>query len=358
MASKLTPAQRAEQFYEASEKKLEWHSGKWFRDGKEIHDIKRYLVKIPQLRIASVDDLQKIIDYYIVAYGKEDLWPELPIIGEAWKRIAEGKVGKMAFPLNEKQLTIIKIMLEAKEERMFIATGRGGTGKSTFLNIIRQIYDNDYSACPLSEMSGYNLTEALKHRLVASDELSADDLDSRALKTIISRQPVQLNGKFERPVQIIAQSALFFCCNRPPRIDVDDTGILRRIVYYEMDTPIANPDPSLNKKEYTHDELVDFVCHALLTDTENWYEKFKKETRTYIRSTNSVWLNRQASTYQLYKEACAAWGLRAYSKPRWEKVLKIFEEWDAEDIAAGIKKEIQRDAAGFVTVNDDDELPF
>ena len=345
-------AQRVERFYDSLKNKIEWHSGKWFIKGEEIRDIKRYLVKVPSLQLSGADDLQKVIDYYIIRYGQEDLWPEMPIIQEAKDRIGNGTVGPMAFPLSEKQLIIIRVLLEAKEERMFIATGRGGTGKSTYLNIIRQIYGNDFSACPLSEMSGYNLTEALKHRLVASDELSADDLDSRALKTIISRQPVQLNGKYERPIQIIAQSALFFCCNRPPRVEVDDTGILRRIVYFEMDKVIENPDPRKAKQHYTHDELVDFVAHAYMTDITNWFDKFRKETRQYIRSNNSVYIHRACRTYPDYRDACRDTGLRAYSLPRWEKIRDIFAEWADEDL------KYDEGGKGFVTIEDDDELPF
>ena len=353
--SKPTVAQRVEAFWlNQKEPKLEWHSGKWFIGGKEVKDIKRHLVQIPQLQIGNADDLQKIIDYYIILYGKEDLWPPLPIIAEAQERIRSGNVGKMAFPLTEKQLIIIRVLLEAKEERMFIATGKGGTGKSTYLNIIRQIFDNDFSACPLSEMSGYNLTEALKHRLIASDELSADDLDSRALKTIISRQPVQLNGKFERPIQVIAQSSMFFCCNRCPRVDVDDTGILRRIVYFEMDSVIKNPDPEKQKHIYTHDELVDFVCWALVTDITDWYEKFKDETRKYIKSNNSVWIFRSAATYADYKERCRDTGLRPYSMPRWEKIKDIFNEWNEEEV-----KKIEYHPQGtFDPVLDGEELPW
>lgn len=340
---KPSVASRVDTWHDSMRSALEWHSGKWFKDGKEIKDIKRYMVKIPMLQIANADDLQKLIDYYIVRYGEEDLWPPLPIIAEAKRRIQEGTVGEMAFPLTEKQLLIIRILLDAEDERMFIATGKGGTGKSTFLNIIRQIYENDFSACPLSEMSGYNLTEALKHRLVASDELSADDLDSRALKTIISRQPVQLNGKYERPVQIIAQSALFYCCNRPPRIEVDDTGILRRIVYFEMDSVIKNPDPEKQKHVYTHDELVDIVAHAYMLDKTNWFDKFKDETRKYIKSTNSVWIHRSAVTYADYRERCRDSGLKPYSLPRWEKIKEIFNEWEDES---------------WTILDPDDELPF
>lgn len=341
--TRASVASRVEAWHDHMQTKIEWHSGKWFIGGNEIRDIKRYMVRIPELQITNADDLQNLIDYYIVRYGEEDMWPPLPIIQEAKDRIEYGTLKEMAFPLTEKQLLIIRVLLDGDEERMFIATGRGGTGKSTFLNIIRQIFDNDFSACPLSEMTGYNLTEALKHRIVASDELSADDLDSRALKTIISRQPVQLNGKYEKPVQIVAQSALFYCCNRPPRIEVDDTGILRRIVYYEMDTVINNPDPEKQKHKYTHDELVDIVAHAYLIDKTNWFDKFKDETRKYIKETNSVWIHRSAHNYRQYREMCSDSGLRPYSLPRWEKIKEIFQKWDNEN---------------WTKLEDDDELPF
>ena len=359
---KTSVSERIERWHAGQKNPVEWHNGKWFliKDGRpeELRDIKRYLSSIPMLQISNADDLQKLIDWYIIKYGDMNGWPPLPIIDDAKKRIEAGEVKPMAFPLNRKQLIIIRVMLEAKEERMFITTGVGGSGKSTFLNIIRQIYGNDVSACPLSDMSGYNLSEALKHRLIASDELSSDDLDSRALKTIISRQPIQINGKFERPIQITAQSALFYCCNNPPRVDVDDTGILRRIVYYEMNEKIKSPDFTKRSQVYTYDELVDIVAHAFMTDITDWFEEFKAETRKYITINNSVYICRKCATYAYYRDECRYRGLKAYSMPRWEKIKNQFDEWEEERILEAIKKDRSEGWETITDYIDSDILPF
>jgi len=296
-------------------------SGKWFTKQSEIKDINKYFARIGTFE--SPKQVKDAVEMFVLLYGEDGEWLEMPIVTDAKK---QEKLYPLAFPLTKEQLMIIRIMIEGKEEAMFICTGIGGSGKSTFLNIIRQIYSEDCSAVTLDCLSGFNLAEAVKHRLIASDELASGDLDNGALKTIISKQPIQVNGKFQIPCQIKAQSALFFCCNNPPRVDIDDSGLLRRIYYYSRNEKIKNPDLSLKSKHYTPMELQNIVAHALRTDITNWRKTFENDTREYLSKWNSVRIS-GADDYATYISDCKGKGLKAYSEPRWQNILKLFKEW-------------------------------
>ena len=175
----------------------------------------------------------------------------------------------------------------------------GGSGKSTFLNIIRQLFDNDVSSTPLGDLGQpFILAEALKHRLIASDELGKGEVDLPIIKTIVSKQKIQVNEKFGATYTTQAQSALFFCCNKAPKLDIADTGILRRIVYYSRNSKIKNPNPNFKSQKYSHDDLIDFVLYAYDVgefiykdeDINKWKEWFSTETNVYLCGSNNVGL--------------------------------------------------------------------
>lgn len=265
-------------------KNTKFISGKYFwNNDEEIEDIDGEIVRQAKTgnrnyRVKS-DDI-KDIKTELKAYGEpKGTWPELKIARLA--KAAKGSLKELPFPLDEKQLQIINILLfHPNEEVFFITTGIGGSGKSTFLNIITQLFDNDTANCSLSDLANqFNVAEAIKHRLICSDELSADDLDLPILKTLASKQYINANGKHQTAYTAKTQSALFFCCNEVPRIDSKDSGILRRIVYYARNTKIENPDMELKSKEYTDDELLTIARHALLVENPEWRKMFDEETR-------------------------------------------------------------------------------
>ena len=355
--AKYTAAQKARDInvgFCDGEEQLEFISGKWFRRkictswGEEIPNIKRLLLEMYPHCFDDLNDVEKTLDCYIAMYGEARQWYDPPRIAAAkWCNEHYMPPKEMQFPLNEQQLKIINLLITGQEEVMFIVTGCGGSGKSTFLNIIKQIFSGDVSACPLSELSGFNLAEALSRRLIASDEISADDLDNKSLKMIISKQELQVNPKYGKPYQVKAQSGLFYCCNIPPRIDLADTGLLRRIIYYEMDTPIENPDLGLRQKEWGDIAITDIIQHALKVDMTDWRKDFMEQTHYYLLKNNSVYILRKFNTYSDYVIQCSKKGLKAYSEPNWQTIKDLIKEW---------KMEGERHV--FTPLMPDEELPF
>lgn len=304
---------------------LRFISGKWFNDGIEIKNPQRFFMQ-NDYSLSSADEVRRTMDVFVMLHGEDGDWLELPIIEDARKK---EKLEPMCFPLTKEQLIIInRLLVGGDEEVMFICTGIGGSGKSTFLNIVKRIFDNDVGACTLSDLSGFQLAEAIKHRLIASDELNADELDNGALKTLVSRQSVQANPKNQTPYQVKTQSALFFCCNQPPKVDLSDTGLLRRIVYYKMDKKIENPDTTLQKRDWSYDDLVNIVAHALRVDIKDWRKIFDDDTHHYLLKDNSVWRFRySANNYDDYVSMCSQARLKPYSEPKYQALCQLIDEW-------------------------------
>lgn len=324
---------------------IEFISGKYFYNNEEIKNIDKYLGKIYYSyahKFINERDLNYMKNGIINNPMTDEIvdWPRPKIIDEALEMKAQGyKPKKCPFPLDDKQLLIIYIMLfHPEQEVFFITTGIGGSGKSTFLNIIKQLFDNDVSSTPLGNLGEpFILADALKHRLIASDELGSGEVSLPIVKTIVSKQNIQVNEKYGSTYTTKAQSALFFCCNQAPKIDISDTGMLRRIVYYSRNTKIKNPNPALKNKKWTHEDLIDFVLCSMKVsflvkedDIDFWRFPFKNETNCYLLTTNSVGLYYKAFrnnkvfeiSYSSYKDYCRDYGYKAFSKHKFDEILE------------------------------------
>lgn len=317
-------------------------SGKIFDNKNKEIKYREFLKQIAYSYHMLVEDAKKVIEQ-LLCFGEVGKWHELPIVEEAKSLGAIWNDLAMPFPLDYKQLQIINIMLfHPEEEVLFICTGVGGSGKSTFLNIVKQLFDNDFSSASLSDLANeFSVAEAVKSRLICSDELAKGDLDSKVLKQLASKQTMLVNPKGKTAYEVKTQSSLFWCCNNVPKIDCTDTGILRRLIYYCRDTPIKNPDKSLNGKEYSHDQLLIIARRALAFEDKKWRQLFEKETHKCIMSNNSVAIC-NTSDYSQYKDKCLRKGLKPFSEPNFEQILELFKEWKGD---AEVKIE-------------DDDLPF
>lgn len=323
---------------------IEFISGKFFYEENEIKNIDKYI------GVMYYNATKKLIGEKDLKYIKMGIinnpnapdkykWPRPKLIKEALELKESGYMPKeMPFPLDDKQWIILYILLfHPEQEVFFITTGVGGSGKSTFLNIIKQLFDNDVASTPLSDLGNpFILAESLKHRLIASDELGTGDVNLPVIKTIVSKQQLQVNEKFGATYTTHAQSSLFFCCNQVPKIDVTDTGMLRRIVYYSRNTKIKNPNPMLKSKEWTRQELIDFIIIASEVyvynenDIDAWKEVFKDETNCYLINSNSVGLfikDRKKNgiveyNYLFYKEWCYDNGYKPFSRQKYDEILE------------------------------------
>lgn len=375
-ARKVSMLELVQDFHRLCGHRLKFISGKWFSfkngEATEIENMVRYLVfnpdRLPLSGFASVfrstEDYNNLLSEYIALYSEEGLWPESKAItcGRALKKPRK----PLCLPLTQKDLMMINYMIEHHNdgETMFILTGVGGTGKSTLGNLICQIFDNDIGAASLSDLGNiFSVEEAIRHRIVFSDELQSDELNQNNIKKLVSNQVLQVQAKNERPYNTRCQSVFLFSCNNPPRIDVSDTGILRRIVYYYKgpEDVIKNPNPALNRKEFTLDELADVVKAALLVDMTDWKSVFIKDSHRQLLHSNSVYyfltkadasytklkdgtiyrtprgnslrtagISDEQDYYKDYSDFCGLYGFKRVALPKFLEVESTIRQWEAD----------------------------
>ena len=317
---------------------LEFINGKVFKYNKEIDyydeikNIRKYLLGILRNRgmVASKSDLDFICDSVWEYADNEKRWYDSKIVHQARKLGTLPVDTPLVFELDKKQLQLInKMLFHPEEELLIITTGVGGSGKSTFLNIVKQLFDNDCSFATLSDLSNeFMLAESIKHRIICSTELAKGEIDCRKIKQLVSKEPIMINPKHKTPEERMTQSVLFFCCNKAPKIDVTDTGILRRIIFYERNTKINNPNFALRDKVYTFDELLTIARVSL--NFEGDLSEFTQETRKYIMKENSVYLY-DTMSYQAYVDMCRNGGMKPYSENNWKEIKQLFDNWKIDE---------------------------
>lgn len=137
-----------------------------------------------------------------------------------------------------------------KLQKFLVLYGAAGTGKSTILNIIQQLFEGYYSvfdAKALGSSSNSFALEAFKSNpLVAiqhDGDLSRIE-DNTRLNSLVSHELMTVNEKFKSTYANRFKCFLFMGTNKPVRITDAKSGLIRRLIDV---SPSGN---KLNPKEY------------------------------------------------------------------------------------------------------------
>mgnify|MGYP002515458945 FL=1 len=137
-----------------------------------------------------------------------------------------------------------------KIQKFMVLYGAAGTGKSTILNIIQQLFEGYYSvfdAKALGSTSNSFALEAFKSNpLVAiqhDGDLSKIE-DNTRLNSLVSHELMTVNEKFKSTYASRFKCFLFMGTNKPVKITDAKSGLIRRLIDV---SPSGN---KLNPKEY------------------------------------------------------------------------------------------------------------
>lgn len=159
-----------------------------------------------------------------------------------------------------------------KLQKFMVLYGAAGTGKSTILNIIQQLFDGYYSvfdAKALGSSSNSFALEAFKSNpLVAiqhDGDLSKIE-DNTRLNSLVSHELMTVNEKFKSTYSNRFKCFLFMGTNKPVKITDGKSGLIRRLIDV---SPSGN---KLNQKEYkTVIKQVEFELGAIAYHCQEVY---------------------------------------------------------------------------------------
>ena len=168
-------------------------------------------------------------------------------------------------------------------QKFIVLYGAAGTGKSTILNIIQQLFDGYYSvfdAKALGSSSNSFALEAFKNNpLVAiqhDGDLSRIE-DNTRLNSLVSHELMTVNEKFKSTYANRFNAFLFMGTNKPVKITDGKSGLIRRLI------DVTPSGDKLNPKEYKETiNQVKFELGAIAYHCEEVYKNNPGAFDNYI----------------------------------------------------------------------------
>lgn len=213
-----------------------------------------------------------------------------------------------------------------KIQKFMVLYGGPGTGKSTILNIIQQLFEGYYSvfdAKALGSTSNSFALEAFKtNPLVAiqhDGDLSRLE-DNTRLNSVVSHELMTVNEKFKSSYANRFKCFLFMGTNKPVKITDGRSGLIRRLVDV---TPSGN---KLDQKEYNRImkqigfELgaIAYHCREVYLDNPGLYDDY---IPTSMLGASNDFYNFMLDSYHVFKKDDGT-----TSKAAWEMYKTYCEE--------------------------------
>lgn len=173
-----------------------------------------------------------------------------------------------------------------KLQKFMVLYGAAGTGKSTVLNIIQQLFEGYYSVFDAKSLGSSNNSFALEafksNPLVAiqhDGDLSKIE-DNTRLNSLVSHELMTVNEKFKSTYSNRFKCFLFMGTNKPVKITDAKSGLIRRLI------DVSPTGEKLNPKDYKAIvKQIDFELGAIAYHCQKVYLASPGEYDDYIPIT-------------------------------------------------------------------------
>jgi energy-coupling factor transporter ATP-binding protein EcfA2 len=281
-----------------------------------------------------------------------------------------------------------------KIQKFLVLYGAAGTGKSTILNVVENLFQGYTVPFEAKSLSGNNNTFSME--IFKSDPLVAiqhdGDLskieDNTKLNSIVSHEMMTMNEKFKAPYRVRMNAFLFMGTNQPVKITDAKSGLIRRlidVVPTGVMIPVNHYNTLINQIDF---QLGAIACHCLevyRSMGKNYYNHYRPlemilmtdDFFNFIEAHYDIFKSQNYTSlkqaYALYKEYCEESGTKyPISRVKFRDELRnYFEEFktrmhvDGKDVrsvyvgftANKFKSESKKDKT-FSLVMDEEESIF
>lgn len=195
-----------------------------------------------------------------------------------------------------------------KIQKFFVLYGEAGTGKSTFLDILKQLfsgYEATFDAKALTGSTNAFATESFKNNpLVAlqhDGDLSKID-DNTRLNSIVSHEDIVINEKYKAPYSGKINALLFIGTNQSVKITDAKSGLIRRLVDVHPTGDLIESGEYEALKQGISFELSAIAAHCLEVYRHrgaNYYSRYRPMDMI-IRT--DVFYNFMMASFEIFQE--------------------------------------------------------
>lgn len=199
-----------------------------------------------ELEIPNKADINTI--YIPYNYNNDPVYS--PRIDEFMKQLTGADPLKMQFLYQIAGYCLLKKNLF---EKFVICKGEGGTGKSTYMNLLHKMVGGDIN-CSHIGLADFDKDYYLASTVGKLVNIDDDVVDGKTLentgrfKSIISGNVISVRQIYREVMDFIPYITCIFSCNRLPRIMDKTSGLYRRMVLIELNHKVSKPDPLFMNK--------------------------------------------------------------------------------------------------------------
>lgn len=230
-----------------------------------------------------------------------------------------------------------------KEQCMFILKGSGANGKSTFLEVIRDVLGGYAANTPVSTVlpgsrTGHDsdLARLPDVRFLTVSELErGEELQESKLKRLVGQDTLTVRDIYESEFEYRPDFTLFMATNFWPKTSVDDQAVWRRLSPIPFPVSISKDkqDPGLRKKLLQEGEgILNWILEgfemwdrnrlrdkpqAVLEAKKRWRGRSDREVSSFLRRQVRDDPNAKvqvSEVYEQYQEHCMNEGVPPLGK--------------------------------------------
>ena len=300
-----------------------------------------------------------------------------------WRRALEQWIGDPAAIVEAQKFAGYCLTRETRYEKMLILFGPGGDGKSTFMNILRELVGQDNcSHIPMGRLEDQFYLSRLVDKLInMSTEIESKAMQSQEIKAIVSGDPISASFKNQTPFDFVPFCKLVYSTNRLPKMLDNSDGFFRKIMILKFEGQfVRSGSADIFLKDELLKELPGIFAWALMGLDLLRKDGFK-ETATmaqtildYKQINNNVLhfikthveadpggKEVKSEVYETYAKRCKSWNLMPVGQPHFvmefNRLLRdigIPTKDGKKDVPVGMAGEVERKNAyvGFRLVDE------
>ena len=203
--------------------------------------------------------------------------------------------------------------------------GVGGTGKSTFLEVLTMMVGEENVSNVLLDQFGnrFVFSNMLgKYLNIGDDNGKNDELQNvGTLESIVAGGRVTIDRKFMPPLECRIKAKQLFATNIMPYIDFTDGGLMRRLNIIPMNKVIP--------KDLKLCKLDDIELSAILREIKAHGDLDTNENKLAITQSPlyRFYTTQKDKSYSGYKNYCAENGFRCMNIINFETKIKFIKEY-------------------------------
>lgn len=210
---------------------------------------------------------------------------------------------------------------------IFYDDGVGGTGKSTFLEVLTKIVGEKFVSNVLLDQFGNRFIFANmlgKYLNIGDDNGKNDELQNvGTLKSIVTGNRVTIDRKNIAPIEVRIFAKQLFATNILPYIDFTDGGIMRRLNIVPMNKVIPKDIemPVINEQE------IGYIIFEVFRRAQRDVEVNNNELAITCSPLYRFWTTEKVTSYDEYKNFCYNNGFRCMNIINFEVKSKFIKEF-------------------------------